>query len=131
MSLLNTAGLAQSFGDFDVFSGVTVSIPDGGKIGLVGPNGIGKTTLLLVLAGMMTPARGTVHVARSTRIGYLPQESDSAFTGRSHSVFAEMHTVFSHLKQQEQQLRALEAAMSARTVCRRPGALRTRRRVRL
>ena len=113
MSLLNAAGLAQSFGDFDVFSGVTVAIPDGGKIGLVGPNGIGKTTLLLVLAGQAAPARGSVHVARSTRIGYLPQESDSAFTGRSHSVYAEMRTVFDPLLEQERQLRAMEAAMAA------------------
>jgi ATP-binding cassette subfamily F protein 3 len=43
----------------------------------------------------------------------LPQESDTAFTGRSHSVYTEMQTVFSHLQTQEQQLRALEAAMAA------------------
>jgi len=46
LPLLSAHGLSQSFGPDDVFSGVSLSIPEGGKIGLVGPNGIGKTTLL-------------------------------------------------------------------------------------
>jgi ATPase subunit of ABC transporter with duplicated ATPase domains len=48
---LNAHNVSQSFGALDLFSGVNVSIPNDGKIGLVGPNGIGKTTLLLILAG--------------------------------------------------------------------------------
>ena len=71
MSILNASRVGQSFGEFDVFSGVSVSIPRDGKIGLVGPNGVGKTTLLLILAGRAQPSSGAVHVARGTRIGYL------------------------------------------------------------
>lgn len=113
MSVLTTIQLSQSFGDFDVFSGVSVSIPPGGKIGLVGPNGIGKTTLLLILAGITSPSGGKVHVAKNTRIGYLPQESAQAFVGQSHTVYEEMLTVFSALQVDERKLRNLEKAMAA------------------
>ena len=112
MPLLSANGLSQSFGPDDIFSGVSLSIPEGGKIGLVGPNGIGKTTLLLILAGLTKPAAGEIHVARRTQIGYLPQESAQAFGSRDHSVYREMLSVFDGVREQEKQLREMEAAMS-------------------
>ena len=74
MAILSANHLGQAFGDFDVFSGVSGSIPHEGKVGLVGPNGVGKTTLLLILAGLTPPSAGSVHIARGTRLGYLPQD---------------------------------------------------------
>jgi ATP-binding cassette subfamily F protein 3 len=111
MALLTASNVGQSFGDFDVFSGVTVSIPKGGKIGLVGPNGIGKTTLLLIMAGKQQPSSGSVHIARGTRVGYLSQESSEAFVGHENSVFEEMLTVFDPLRATEARLREMEAQM--------------------
>jgi ABC-type phosphonate transport system ATPase subunit len=55
LPLLSAHGLSQSFGPDDVFSGVSLSIPEGGKIGLVGPNGIGKTTLAPEVEIVYTP----------------------------------------------------------------------------
>lgn len=112
MAVLTTSRIGQSFGDYDVFSGITVSIPKDGKVGLVGPNGIGKTTLLLILAGKRSPSSGHVHLARGTRIGYLSQESSDAFVGRDHSVYDEMLTVFDDLRAIEMRLRAMEAQMA-------------------
>ena len=51
MAVLTANNLGQSFGAIDIFDNISVSIPNDGKIGLVGPNGVGKTTLLLILAG--------------------------------------------------------------------------------
>jgi ATP-binding cassette subfamily F protein 3 len=116
MSILTTSNVSQSFADFDVFRGVTVSIPNDGKIGLVGPNGIGKTTLLLILAGLTQPATGSVHTARGKRIGYLRQEAVEAFAEQTNTVFEEMLTVFSDLRAQEARLQEMEAAMSAGTL---------------
>jgi ATP-binding cassette subfamily F protein 3 len=111
MAILTASNVSQSFGEFDVFTGVTVSVPRDGKIGLVGPNGIGKTTLLLILAGQTQPSTGGVHLARGTRIGYLSQESADAFVGRSHTVYEEALTVFADLRTMESRLREMEAAM--------------------
>ncbi len=112
MSLLTATNVGQSFGAYDVFSGVNVTIPEGGKIGLVGPNGVGKTTLLKILAGLSQPEAGQVHIARSTRLGYLWQESDDAFDDRDHSVYDEMLLVFAHLEELSEQLREMETTLS-------------------
>ncbi len=113
MSILTAAHVGHSFGAYDVFRGVSVSIPNDGKIGLVGPNGVGKTTLLLILAGFTQPDAGTVHVSRGSRIGYLSQESSDAFRGRQHTVYSEMLTVFTSLQETAAQLRDMEASMSS------------------
>ena len=112
MTILTAANLGQSFGAFDLFSGLSVSVPNDGKIGLVGPNGVGKTTLLLILAGLRSPTHGTVQRAKGARLGYLPQESAQAFTGREHTVYEEMLTVFESLRRDEARLREMEAEMA-------------------
>jgi ATP-binding cassette, subfamily F, member 3 len=112
MSMLTASNVGQSFGAYDVFSGVSASVPNDGKIGLVGPNGIGKTTLLLILAGLAQPTTGHVHVARGARLGYLSQESSDAFVGRDHSVYTEMLTVFDDLRADAARLRKMEQTMA-------------------
>lgn len=120
MAILTASYLGQSFGAVDVFSGVSVSIPNDGKIGLVGPNGIGKTSLLLVLAGMSQPTSGAFHLAKGVRLGYLRQESEQAFHGRigtftaghPHTVYDEMLTVFAGLQDDAARLRQMEAEMA-------------------
>jgi ATP-binding cassette subfamily F protein 3 len=112
MSMMNISALGLSYGDFDVFSGVTASVPRGAKIGLVGPNGIGKTSLLAVLAGTATATSGNVTCAQGTRIGYLRQEAMEAFAGRENTLHAEMLSVFAGLRAQEAELRAMEARMA-------------------
>lgn len=113
MSILTLNNVGQSFGDFDVFSGITAAIPNDAKIGLVGPNGIGKTTLLRILAGLELPSSGSVTRAQGTRLGYLRQEAMEAFAGRANTVYAEMLTVFGDIKAQEAALHALELRMAA------------------
>jgi ATP-binding cassette subfamily F protein 3 len=113
MAILTVSYLGQSFGALDIFSGVTASIPNNGKVGLVGPNGIGKTSLLRVLAGFSQPTSGTFHLARGTKLGYLHQESAQAFNGRSHSVYDEMLTVFEALRADADRLRQMETTMAA------------------
>jgi len=112
MSILNTENLGLSFGAFDLFRGINVSIANDSKIGLIGPNGIGKTSLLLILAGISQPTTGKVHVARGKRIGYLRQEAVDAFANRSNSVFAEMLTVFTGLQKLQAQLHLFEDQMA-------------------
>ena len=75
MSLLTTQAIGRSFGPVDIFEDITLSIPRRARIAIVGPNGVGKTTLLKILAGVDDPTSGSVHRAKGLRIGYLPQEA--------------------------------------------------------
>jgi ATP-binding cassette subfamily F protein 3 len=75
MALITTSKLGKSFGGLDVFAGLDLTVGESSRVAIVGPNGIGKTTLLRVLAGAEEPSAGTIHRARGLTIGYLPQES--------------------------------------------------------
>ncbi len=75
MSLLIANELRLSFGDFDLFQGISVMVANDSKIGLIGPNGIGKTSLLLILAEINQPTSGRVILARGRKLGYLRQEA--------------------------------------------------------
>ncbi len=112
MSILSFSNLGQSFGDFDVFLGLTASIPNDGKVGLVGANGIGKTTLLRILAGLEQSSSGTIQLTQGTRIGYLRQEAMQAFAQRQNTVYGEMLTVFGEVRTQEKALQALQERMA-------------------
>ncbi len=113
MSILTADNLGLSFGAFDLFGGISVTVPNDGKIGLIGLNGIGKTSLLLILGGIKQPTTGNVAIARGRRIGYLPQEAMEAFGDQDNTVYAEMQAVFSGLQAQQERLHALEAEMAA------------------
>jgi ATP-binding cassette subfamily F protein 3 len=82
---INTLG--RTHGGRVIFAGLSWTIQDGEKIGLVGPNGIGKSTLLRTLAGIEPPDAGVLTMRRGTRVAYLPQE----YAGRpERSVMAEL-----------------------------------------
>jgi ATPase subunit of ABC transporter with duplicated ATPase domains len=69
--------VSVSHGADEVFSGVSLTVGAGSRIGVVGPNGVGKTTLLRLLAGLEEPERGRVRLSPpGLSVGYLPQEFD-------------------------------------------------------
>ncbi|HEX5854523.1 MAG TPA: ATP-binding cassette domain-containing protein, partial [Thermoanaerobaculia bacterium] len=71
--LLTAAGLTKAFGSRPLFEGISCSVDSGDRIGLIGPNAAGKSTLLSILAGEIPPDEGTRAVPRGLRIGYLSQ----------------------------------------------------------
>ena len=73
MSLLQAIDLSKSYGGQDVLQELTLSVSHQARIALVGPNGVGKSTLLRTLAGVESPDLGSIQRARSLQIGYLPQ----------------------------------------------------------
>ncbi len=112
MPVVSFRDLGKAFGDLDVFAGLSGDIPRGARIGLVGPNGVGKTTLLRVLVGQTPPSAGSVTLAKGARIGILEQEAADAFVAVERTVFEEMLTVFSSLRAREAALRRMEFAMA-------------------
>ena len=115
MSLIAATDLAKSFGAHDVFAGVSAAIPHQARIALVGPNGVGKTTLLRLLAGLESADRGRIQRARGLRIGYLPQETsaaDSNGPGSNFTLWESCLVAFADLRAQEAELARLEADMA-------------------
>jgi ATP-binding cassette, subfamily F, member 3 len=109
MSLITVSSLSKSFGAEDLFSGVTFSIAKGARFALVGPNGIGKTTLLRILVGQEEPSGGTITRTKHLRIGYLSQEADFELNGVLWDVCLEP---FADLIRMQGELEKLEAEMS-------------------
>lgn len=81
MSLVSVLSLSVVFVGRELFNNVNFSIEQGQRIGLVGPNGSGKTTILRLLIGEMQPDAGEVRVAKGTRVGYLPQDIYETLSG--------------------------------------------------
>jgi ATP-binding cassette subfamily F protein 3 len=109
MSLITVSSLAKSYGPTDIFSGVSFTVSKGARMAIVGPNGIGKTTLMRILVGTDEPTSGTVSRSRGVRIGYLSQEADFQMTG---TIWSACESVFDHFKAEQEELHRLEGLMS-------------------
>src|SRR5512143_754546 len=71
--MLSVTNLAKSFADQLIFQNVSFVVSPGERVGLLGPNGCGKTTLLRIIASEERADRGHVFVDPHTRVGYLRQ----------------------------------------------------------
>ena len=89
MLIVSVNNLNKHYGPEPVLSGVTFDVRRGHRIGLVGPNGTGKTTLLRIIAGEVDADAGAVDSPTSIRIGYLEQ----------HPTFAPEKTVWTEAKE--------------------------------
>jgi ATP-binding cassette, subfamily F, member 3 len=74
MSLVTASSLSLAFGDAVLFQDASLSIGPRDRVGLVGPNGTGKSSLLRILAGERSPDAGALTWRRGARAGYLPQD---------------------------------------------------------
>ena len=81
MSLVSVLNLSVVFVGRELFKNVNFSIEQGQRIGLVGPNGSGKTTILRLIVGEMQPDSGEIRIAKGTRAGYLPQDIYETLSG--------------------------------------------------
>lgn len=76
MSLVTINNITKSYDPDIILNDISVAIAPGDRIGLIGRNGCGKTTLLKIIAGLLTDIKGDVVVAKGVRIGYLSQEPE-------------------------------------------------------
>jgi len=106
VTLLHAAGLKLSFGSRTVFDDLTLTIEEGERVGLVGVNGSGKSSLMKILARAAEPDRGELQLRRGATVTYLPQEP----------VFAEGATVASELEVARAPLKAALDAHAALSV---------------
>ncbi len=76
MSLITINNVTKRYDPDIILDDISVAIAPGDRIGLIGRNGCGKTTLLKIIAGLLTDIKGNVVVAKGARIGYLSQEPE-------------------------------------------------------
>ena len=76
MNILNVENVSKSYMSKPVLNGISVGISDTDKIGVVGTNGTGKSTLLSIIAGVTSPDSGQVIISNGLRISYLPQNPE-------------------------------------------------------
>ena len=110
MSLLSLSKVNKYFGERCLFENVSFSVEEHDKIGLIGANGCGKTTLFKMILEGDTHDGGEMFLPKSTNVGYLEQHVglDSDLT-----VFEEVLTVFSHLKEMEERMLELTGNIEA------------------
>lgn len=109
MPLVTVSNLGMHYGGPELLRGVSLDIEPGDKIGLIGQNGTGKSTLLKILTGQLEPTHGEVHRQRNIKIAYQAQELD--FEPGS-TVIDEMHKLFKDDARRQQRLHDLEDRMA-------------------
>ena len=102
--MIQLSGAGKRFGHKLLFENTDWLITSRDRVGLVGANGTGKSTLMKILAGLDTLDYGALTVAKGTTAGYLPQDGLS-LSGRT--VFAECMSVFDDLRSMEQEMETL------------------------
>ena len=110
--MLSATGIYQQYGDRILFDRVTFTIGSRDKVGLVGRNGAGKSTMLKIIAGDVSPDEGKVQRESGSTLGFLHQEMDMP-TGNT--VMEETLTAFAHIQEMEDRLEALNKEMEVRT----------------
>lgn len=109
MNLLNASNITKNYTEETLFDYIKLTLNTGDKIGIVGRNGEGKTTLLKLLSGIEKPSTGVVSWKKNIRIGYLkqtPQYEEDA------KVYQCLKSVFQELNKVSEQLEELEDRMS-------------------
>ena len=108
MPSLSVRNLEVTFVDRTLFRGVSFDVEARDKMGFIGANGVGKTTLFRVLSGELSPTSGTVAFEKNTRVGYMEQHSCK---NPEVSVFDELVSVFGYLMDVERETAEVTAAI--------------------
>ena len=108
MIVLSCRNIKKSYGIQDVLKDVTLSVNEGDKVGIIGPNGEGKSTLFKILSKNIIPDDGDMFIDKNKTIGYLSQhlslQSDN-------TIYEEVSSVFQHLINLENKIKDLEIKM--------------------
>ncbi|MHB0739905.1 ABC-F family ATP-binding cassette domain-containing protein [Peptostreptococcus stomatis] len=105
MIMLSCNKVSKTFGVETLLENISFSVNEGDKIGIVGVNGTGKTTLFKVITGILPHDRGEIFTSKNCRLGYLEQNTN--FYSEK-TIYDEVVSVFSDLIGAEEELRSLE-----------------------
>ena len=113
MLAITVNDLCVSFGARDIFKKISFALEENDKLGIIGTNGCGKSTLFKVILGELEPTSGNVFIAKNKTVGILTQDCAfeiSDLVGRS--ALEQMYAAFPELIKMEEQLASLEEKMA-------------------
>ena len=110
--MISINNLTVAYGGFTLLNEINFHISENDKIGLVGKNGAGKSTILKLICGLQSPTNGKVAVPNDVKIGYLPQIMEHH---RGRSVIDEAMTAFADMFAQEAELERITQELAERT----------------
>lgn len=110
--MLNIHNLSVSFGGTYLFEEVTFRLGAGDRVGLVGKNGAGKSTMLKILSRDLQPDSGSIATEKEVRIGFLRQDIDFE---QGRTVLEEAYQAFTDIKQTEKKLDEINHQLATRT----------------
>ena len=110
--MVSVNNITLSFGSFNLLDGISFSIGDKERIGLVGKNGAGKSTLMKLICGDILPTSGSIDRPDALEIGFLPQVMEH---NKGRSVFDETMTAFGRINRMRDELDSATASLSERT----------------
>ena len=110
--MISISDLTVAYGSWTLLDHISFHISESDKIGLVGKNGAGKTTVMKLICGEQNPTSGTVDKPAHINIGYLPQIMEH---NRGRSVLEEAMTVFDVFKNMEKEIEDITVELSERT----------------
>ncbi|GAB6167762.1 ABC-F family ATP-binding cassette domain-containing protein [Clostridium carnis] len=109
MIVLSCKDICKSYGIRDVLKGVNISINEGDKVGIIGANGEGKSTLFKIITKELSQDSGEIFIDKNRTIGYLTQHLDLS---TSNTIYLEMTSVFKDLNEIEKRLLKIEEKMN-------------------
>ena len=109
--MISINSLTVAYGGFVLLNDINFHISENDKIGLVGKNGAGKSTILKLICGLQSPTNGKVAVPNDVKIGYLPQIMEHH---RGRSVIDEAMTAFSDMFEMEAELERITQELAER-----------------
>ena len=110
MNILNVEKVSKTYGEKELFNNISLGINSGDKIGLIGVNGTGKSTLLKIITGIEPADTGLVTLAKDKTLGYLSQQQN---LNSDNTIYDELLSVKQYILDMEAQLRSIENQMKS------------------